>query len=39
MSILGRKVTTVYVELEPEEIMWSLTLFIGVDDSAKQQRI
>lgn len=39
MSILGRKATAVYVELKPEEIMWSFTLFIGADDSAKQQRI
>ena len=29
----------VYVEPKPGGIMWSSTLFIGVDDSAKQQRI
>lgn len=39
MSILGRKVMAVCVEPEPEEIMRFFTLFIGADDSVKQQRI
>lgn len=36
-SIRGRRAVTVCAESKPEQMMWSFTLFIGVDDSAKQE--